>query len=76
VEFSAMFNHWLDKRDLSSLGASLPLPLRIGDEAKPAAMAQAGAGASAPCPAFAFLGRKEWIRDAVAALPSPPWETA
>ncbi|HKP97817.1 MAG TPA: glycosyltransferase [Fibrobacteria bacterium] len=61
VEFSAMFNHWLDKRDLGALGASLPLPLRIGD----------GDGdKDAACDAYAFLGRKEWLRDALATLPS------
>ncbi|MDB5047410.1 MAG: hypothetical protein JWO30_481 [Fibrobacteres bacterium] len=59
VEFSAMFNHWLDKHDLNALGASLPLPLRIGAEDKGAA-----------CAAYAFLGRKEWLSDALASMPS------
>jgi GT2 family glycosyltransferase/tetratricopeptide (TPR) repeat protein len=55
VEFSSMFNHWLDKRDLSALGASLPLPLRIGD------------GDKGACAAYAFLARKEWFKGAMAA---------
>ncbi|MDB5106392.1 MAG: hypothetical protein JWP91_4081 [Fibrobacteres bacterium] len=57
VELSAMFNHWLDKRDPAALGASLPLPLRIGDADKVAA-----------CPAFAFVGAKDWLKEALAAV--------
>ena len=57
VESSAMFNHWLDKRDIDSLGESLPLPLRIGD------------GESA-CPAYAFLCRKGRLKEALNALPA------
>ena len=60
VEFSALFNHWLDKRDPEIFGASLPLPLRIGD----------GAGEGSACAAYAFLGRKEWLREAMATLPA------
>ncbi len=57
VEASAMFNHWLDKRDLTSFAASLPLPLRIGDGDK-----------GAPCPAYAFLARKEWIKETLSVM--------
>src|SRR6185369_9526048 len=31
VEFSALFNHWLDKRDLNRIDPAMPLPLRIED---------------------------------------------
>lgn len=56
VEASALFNHWLDKRDLSALDAALPLPLRIGEgEAAPGA---------------AVLCRKDWLREAIASLPA------
>ncbi|MEO6096371.1 MAG: glycosyltransferase [Fibrobacteria bacterium] len=55
VEFSSMFNHWLDKRDLSALGAALPLPLRIGE------------GDKAACAAYAFLARKDWFKSAMGA---------
>jgi GT2 family glycosyltransferase/tetratricopeptide (TPR) repeat protein len=57
VEFSTLFNHWLDKRDLESLGAAFPLPLRIGD-------------GESSCAAFAFLCRKEWLGTGLAALPA------
>lgn len=54
VEASALFNHWLDKRDMATLDAALPLPLRIGEgEAAPGA---------------AVLCRKDWLREALATL--------
>lgn len=57
VESSAMFNHWLDKRDLSACGPASVLPLRIGEgEAAPGA---------------AILARKDWLRAAAAADASP-----
>lgn len=57
VESSAMFNHWLDKRDLNALGDALPLPLRIGD-------------GESTCPAYAFLCRKGRLQEALGALPA------
>lgn len=54
VEASALFNHWLDKRDPAALGPASVLPLRIGEgEAAPGA---------------ALLCRKEWLRDALASM--------
>jgi GT2 family glycosyltransferase/Flp pilus assembly protein TadD len=56
VEASALFNHWLDKRDLGAFGPAAILPLRIGEgEAAPGA---------------ALLCRKEWLREALASLPA------
>ncbi len=57
AQASALFNHWLDKCDLENLGASLPLPLRIGE------------GPAAACAAYAFLFRKSWLQNALSALP-------
>jgi GT2 family glycosyltransferase/Tfp pilus assembly protein PilF len=56
VEASALFNHWIDKRDPGAFGPAAVLPLRIGEgEAAPGA---------------ALLCQKEWLREALASLPA------
>lgn len=60
VEFSTLFNHWLDKRELPALGQAMPLPLRIessGSESESA---------------YAFLCRKDWLRTALGSMTENP----
>ncbi|MEO7427051.1 MAG: glycosyltransferase, partial [Fibrobacteria bacterium] len=65
AETSSLFNHWLEKRGSDRSAAVLPLPLRIGD-----GHAAAAAGADcADCAGYAFLFRKEWLRDKLPTLP-------
>ena len=60
VESSALFNHWLDKRDLGALGAAAALPLRIGE----------GDRGGEAAPGAVLLCRKDWLREALAASPA------
>ncbi len=57
VEFSTLFNHWLDKRPAETLGQVQPLPMRLSDgrEAKST---------------MAFLASIDWLRPALAATPN------
>ncbi len=59
VESSTMFNHWLDKRDLASLDAAMPLPLRIGEGMGPKDETASGC---------ALLARKDWLAKSIAAI--------
>ena len=68
VELSSLANHWLDKRDLATLGPALPLTLRIKGDAR----SEENLDGDGAWDAFAFLCRKAWLKETLAAFPGFP----
>ncbi len=63
IEFSTLFNHWLDKRDLTELGEAKKLPLCKKEEGVNTIANSQQTKNDEIVPAYAFICRKEWLRN-------------
>ncbi len=63
VEFSTLFNHWLEKRDLMTLGEAKQLRLCKKEEETASVAILPQMHLEKTIPAYAFICRKEWLRD-------------
>ena len=68
VEFSTLFNHWLDKRNIFTVESALHLPLRIEEADLPDVIGAEESLNAGSVTGFAFLSRNEWLNEALEAL--------
>ena len=69
VQFTTLFNHWMDKRELSTLPSATVIPVRVENHEPTDSQLACTIDLSDTQPALAFVCRKDWLREILNTLP-------